>query len=275
MGKITQILVAGLMVFMALPALAQTSGSPLDITAEQTLEWHRDKREFIARGDVVAAQGGMKIHSETLTATYSEGAEGGSFDVRTLTAQNNVRIESEDGTAYGEFATYSVETGKATLKGDNSRLVSDNVTVYGTQGFEYDVPAGKMVTLEGGKAVQTTEKGENTITSDQLVVTFHTDEERAEQASSDREMKTMEAHGNVVIITPTETITGDKLVYDKKTNTADMTGNVHIKREQNTLEGSRAKVNLTTNVSTLYGGTDGRVKGTFYPSGDSAFSDTP
>lgn len=277
MGRMKQILlsagVCALGVIAGSQNLCAQSSSPLDITAQQTLEWHRDKQEFIARGDVVASQDGMQILCETLTATYKDGEGGDAFELQTLIARENVRIESADGIAYGDVATYSVLTGKADLTGADSRLESDDITVYANEKFIYDLDAGRLETSGGGRAIQKTDKGENIIIADELVATF--DQESSGQDTEGRQMKTVEAHGNVKITTPTEIVTGDQLIYQKNTNIAELTGNVEIKREDNILQGSRAKVNLNTNVSTLYGGENGRVRGTFYPSKEGAFSATP
>lgn len=225
------------------------------------MEWHRDQKKFIARGDVIATQGKSTLRSDTVSATYNESAEGKDFQLSILTADGDVEIKSEDGTATGDHAVYDVTTSKAQMTGSALKLVTPTQTVTARDKFEYDITGGKLSAYGDAKAVE----AKNTISADVLSAIFAQGTDAAKGAS--RELKMLEAEGNVVIVTPTETLSGDKGVYNKQTNIAELNGNVKIKREDNVLEGSRATVNLLTNVSTLFGGTQagGRVRGVFHP----------
>ena len=83
-------------VCFALPVMAQqqtmpvnpNKNEPMEITADQTLEWHRDEQKYIARGNVIAKQGDVQIFCDTLTADYRETAES-SQDIYKLTAEGN------------------------------------------------------------------------------------------------------------------------------------------------------------------------------------------
>ena len=93
-----------------------------------------------------------------------------------------------------------------------------------------------------------------------------------ENEKGEQVLHSLEAIGNVVIITPEEIIRGAYGIFKTKTNKAEITGGVKIKRGPNTLEGERAEVDLNTNISTIFGNkqgtgneTTGRVRGVFYP----------
>lgn len=238
----------------------ETAGEPVEITAGRTLEWHRNDNQFIAVGDVVAKQGTATVYSDTLTADYRKTAQS-SMDIYQLTAQGNVRLENNDGSVgYGERAVYTVDDARAVLTGGNLKIVSPERTITARDRMEYLTREGKAAAIGNAKLIE----GDDTITADTLTAYFSSD------TSGQRKMSRAEAHNNVVIITPDETLTGDKGVYTSATNTAEITGNVRITRGPNVLEGARAEVNLTTNVSTLYGGAasptgDTRVRGVFYP----------
>ena len=86
------------------------------------------------------------------------------------------------------------------------------------------------------------------------------------------ELQRADAYGHVVLITATETITGDRGDYDVETGIATVSGSVKITREGgNQLDGGWAHVNLNTGVSKLFAGTPGsddtgkRVQGLFVP----------
>ncbi len=250
-----------MMAAMPLAAQAQEAkGDPVEITAKQTLEWHRNNKQFVATGDVIAKQGTAIVYADTLTADYRE-TKASSMDIHTLTATGNVRLENNDGsTAYGDKAVYTVDDGRAVLTGGNLRLVSPERTITATERMEYLTQAGEARAHGNAKLVQ----GDDTITANTLKAFF------AEGANGQRALNRAEAIGNVVIITPEEKLTGDKGTYKAADNTAEITGKVRITRGPNILEGARGTVNLATNVSTLYGGAssptgDTRVRGVFYP----------
>jgi lipopolysaccharide export system protein LptA len=78
----------------------------------------------------------------------------------------------------------------------------------------------------------------------------------------------VEAHGNVIFTTPTETGQGDMAVYNVDTETVDLTGNVTLTRDKNVLKGTSLNYNMATGRSILNsssGQTGGRVRGLFVP----------
>lgn len=238
-----------------------TSSAPLEISADKTLEWHRNTKQYIARGKAVAQQGDTTIAAETLTANYRETAEK-SMDIYRLIAEENVILTSGINTAYGDHATYDIDTGMAVLTGNNLRMQSPEQTVTATDKFEYDMNAGRLSAIGKAKVV----RGKDTLEAPTMSAFFASNT----GADSSRKLERMEANGGVKITTPTEILTGDSGTYNAATNTATVIGNVRITRDQNVLEGDRATVNLTTNVSTLSAspkttGGDGRVRGVFYP----------
>lgn len=237
---------------------SQNSSKPLEITASQTLEWHRNDKQYIARGDVVARQGDVSIEAALLTADYRE-SEKSNMDIYRLTAEQNVRIVSQGSTAEGDKAVYEVDKGLATMTGNALKLYSPGQSVTARDRFEYWVTEGRLNAVGQARAI----KGEDTIDAQTLSAVFVDD-----PAAHTRKLSKLEASGGVVITTPTETLQGDQGTYDASTTVATITGHVVIKRGPNILEGDSADVNLTTNVSRMHGGTaggGGRVRGVFYP----------
>ncbi len=247
--------------------IPQSSTQPLEITAQKTLEWRRNDKQYVARGQAVAKQGDVSIAGETLTADYRESKKSNT-EIFRLTAEGSVRIVSQGSTAEGDKAVYEVDKGLATMTGSALRLSSPEQTVTAKDRFEYWVPQGRLNAIGRAHAV----RGEDVIDSDTMSAIF-----RENTMTKKRELSKLEAAGHVVITTPTEILRGDRGDYDATTNVATLDGNVSIKRGPNILEGESADVNLTTNISRMHGGTGegGRVRGVFYPNSDKSLSKQP
>ncbi|MBU6234264.1 MAG: ostA-like family protein [Alphaproteobacteria bacterium] len=237
---------------------------PLEVTADGTLEWHRDAKLYIARKNAVAKQGTSEIHADTLTASYSEGAKNGAggINISRIDAEGGVRVLSDGSTATGDKGYYDVKTGYSELTGGDLMLKTPTDTVTARDKLTYDAKKSEMNAYGQAKAV----RGDDVITADRLIGRFEKD------ATGNSKMKELEAVGNVVITTPTEVLQGERGVYNAKTNIANITGNVRIDRGESFITGTRGEVDLNTNISKMYGGgtapdgtSDGRVRGVFYP----------
>ncbi len=254
------------MLGMSIPAQAQTpasnSNAPLEITADGTLEWHRNESQFVARENAKAKQGDVAVSAKTLTAKYDSGSEGANFDISEVFADTDVILESKDSTAHGQKARYDLKTGYAEMTGENLRLVAPDQTVTAKERFEYWVTEGKLIAIGDATILRKNEKGEiNTLKSDRLTAYLKDD------AQGKRALDRLEAEGSVTIKTPTETLTGTKGIYNAATNIAEIEGQVKIMRGPNILEGARADVDMNTGISRIFGSPQGRqrVRGVFYP----------
>jgi lipopolysaccharide export system protein LptA len=191
------------------------------------------------------------------------------MEIHRLTAETGVIISSQGNVATGEKAVYDVVSGKAVMTGGDLTLTSPDQTVTAQERFEYDVKAGRL--SAHGNAVVT--RLQDKLSADHVSAQFEDN-----KAQGKRTLKELTADGNVVIVTPTETVRGQKGVYRADTNIATLKGGVRIERGPNVLEGDEAEVNLTTNVSRMIGGATtegGRVRGVFYPGSTDNGSVTP
>ncbi len=254
---------------MATPVLAQTNtekNKPLEITADQTLEWHRNDKKYIARGKAEAKQGLTSINAETLTADYRE-SEKSNFDIYRMTAEQNVVINSQGNQAFGDKAVYELDSGIATMTGQALKMIAPDQTLTARDKFEYAVTEGRLSAYGDVVII----RGEDKIQADKASAFFVQDGASTASPMGGRKLERFEGEGHVIVTTPTEILSGDKGVYNAATNIAEVTGNVKITRGPNVLEGTRAEINLTTNVSRMFGDTtttsptSGRVKGVFYP----------
>ena len=231
---------------------------PIDVYAENGIEWQQENSLFIARGDARAVRGQVEVLSDELRAYYREGDTGQS-EIWRLDALGNVRIVSNTETAYGSRAIYNADQQVLVVDGEKPRLVSGQDVLTATQQLEYW--EAKQFAVARGNAVATREKKQ--VRADVLVAHFNQDSRGKSQVYR------IDAYDNVRVKTETETAVGDRAVYNVQSGVAVLTGNVTMVRDTNTLNGCRAEVNLNTGVSKLFAcpGQQGsnRVRGTFIP----------
>lgn len=257
------LLLCSVIVSMSLPSVvhAQESKSPVQVEADETLEWDRDNSRYIARGHATAKQDNMSLQGDTLIADYREGSGGNSsMQIYKITAEENVVLSSADQQAFGDHLVYDLETGVAVLTGEDLHIATPTDRITAEDRIEYYDKDQTLFAV--GKAVATREN--QTLNGDVLEAYF------TENANGETVIERIIAKGNVKISTDQETVTGSHGVYNPKANTAEVTGNVVIKRGQNIVRGVRAETDLTTQVSTVYAGRDSggknkRVTGTFLP----------
>ena len=77
---------------------------------------------------------------------------------------------------------------------------------------------------------------------------------------SDRQIRWIEAKGDVVVVQKDQKVTGDAATFNMRENTVTLVGNVVVTRGSNVLRGQRLVVDLTSGVSKMDGG---RIDGTF------------
>lgn len=128
------------------------SDQPVEIYADQGIEWHQDASAYVARGNARAIRGETTVYGDTLIAYYrkapartagseSNGATNGDLGSGTqiyrVDADGNVRIVSSNGTAYGDHAVYDVDKAILVMRGKNLRLVTDRDTITARDTLEY------------------------------------------------------------------------------------------------------------------------------------------
>src|SRR5262245_27384201 len=78
--------------------------------------------------------------------------------------------------------------------------------------------------------------------------------------SGDRQIRLIEAKGNVVVVQKDQNAAGDAATFNMRQNTVTLVGNVVVTRGADVLRGQRLVVDLTNGVSTM---DQGRVEGLF------------
>lgn len=232
----------------------QDSGKPIEIDADDGIEWNQKAQLYVARGNARAAQGDVAVHADTLTAYYRK-AKTGRTDIWRIDARGNVRITSPTQTAYGDNGTYLVEDGVLVLKGKKVRIVTPTDKISARDSIEYWEKRNMAVAR--GDAVIT--RNDKRLRADLLTAHFLKDKDGKTR------IRKIDAFDNVLISSADEIVRAKEGVYDVQSGIAKLTGGVKITRGSNQLNGEYAEVNLNTGISRLFSGKGGRVQGLIVP----------
>ncbi len=249
------------------PAVAQSLGfgsgndAPIQIEADDGIEWQRQNKLYIARGNASAKQGGTTVEADSLVAFYRESATGDN-EIYRIDADGNVRIYSEDETATAEKAVYDVFNGVLVLTGEQVQLDTQEDRIVAKESLEYYEQDRLAVARGDALAI----REDRRVKADVLMAHFKEDAGGERASQIDR----IEAVGGVVISTATDVAQATHGDYSPDTGLATLSGDVRITRGDNQLNGEYGEVDLNTGVSRMLNdpksGGDGRVKGLFMPS---------
>ena len=231
---------------------------PIEITAENGIEWWQPKQIYIARGNAKATRNDVDLFGDELTAHYRPDSEG-NREIWRVDAIGNVRVVSAKEQAYGEKGVYNVDQGIFVLTG-KVRLDTPQERVTATRSLEYW--ANKNMAVARGNAIAIHE--DRRLNGETLVAYFHEPD-----ANGKRKLQRLEAYENVHVSTPTEIIRGSRGVYDVDSGIATIIGSVKITRGNDQMNGEYAEVDMNTGVSRLLSGpkgSGGRVKALVKPS---------
>jgi len=269
-----------------------SSGQPLDVTADQGIEFSKDAKEIIARVNAKAVRANTTVTADTLTAYYrdktppvpgeqapaakkpapapdptsapsdkpSDGSGTGGSEVWRVTADGNVDIFTPTQHAYGDHADYNIDDAVVVLTGDHLKMTTPQDIVTARDTLEYW--ENKHQAVARGNAVAI--RAEKRIQADTLVADFGENKQK--------QMVIQVAHGydHVVLTTATDVVTGDRADYVVETGIVIVTGSVKITRGGNQFDGNYAVVNLNTGISKLLSAPAGKpadrqVRGLFVP----------
>lgn len=265
---------------------------PIEISADQGIEWHRETQRYIAKGNASAKQGDTAVNGDTLIAYYRSQPNGGT-EIFRYEVQGNVQIINPGQTAVGDKGVYDVDSGVLVMTGKALKLTTPSDVITARDSLEYWEQ--KRIAVARGNAVAANQ--DRRMTGD--VLTTHFVEGRtppapppstranarpqpatargrtappppaAANVPGGQRMQRVEGFGNVHVSTATDIVRADRGVYNADTSIAMMSGNVRITRGQNQLNGDFAEVNLNTGISRLLTSTDSsgdkRVRGLFVP----------
>jgi lipopolysaccharide export system protein LptA len=222
------------------------SKDPLEISADNGIEWKRDARTYTARGNALAKQGDTSIAADTLVAYLDEQDQVASWE-----AFGNVKIVTGQSTSYGEHAKYQESQRLLVLTGNNLKVVTTDQTVTARDQIEYW--RDKDTVVAKGNVVLVQPKDNTTIHSDQATAYFHdkVDDPATPEKETGSEVYQVDAQGHVRVDRKGETAFSDQLAYTPNTQIAVLTGNVVINSKENTYRGGRAELDMKNDISRL------------------------
>ena len=274
------------------PQPADTKPLPedaLEVTSTGTLEWLKQEQMYVARQNAVAKRNDTTVMADELVAHYRipKGKTSGS-EISQVTAEGNpVKLLSPTAVAYGQHGIYDLDKQVVILTGNNLKLITTQDVITARDSLEYFEETGIGVARGNAVAVQ----GDDKLTADTISAKFAKQSGSSDKSKpSDKTqpkpqpvstrdgpasgqnpdkpksgLERLDAKGHVVLVTPTDVITGDEGVYNPVLDQATVLGNVHVTRDKNQLDGVRAEVDLATGISRVYPAPNTRVRGLFVP----------
>ena len=222
---------------------------PVQISADNGVEWRQKEQYYRASGNAVAKRGDSSIRADTLTAHYKKGPNGKN-QIWKVVGAGNVLILSGSDKITGQQAVYLIEPGIFTITGNNLKIDNGKRTITARDRIEYR--SKQQIAYVVGKAKAVEDK--RTISADRFVAHFK------KGKGGKTEMSKVDAVGNVVIMTEKEVVRGDKGEFDNETRIATLTGNVRVTSGDNQLNGAKAIVNMKTGVSRLVATKNERIR---------------
>jgi lipopolysaccharide export system protein LptA len=238
-----------------LPAMAGDGNNrqPVNILADNAIEWHQDQKAYVARGNASAKRGDTTVYADVLTAYYRETKDKGT-EIHRMTAEGNVRVVSPNQQVFGDHGVYDIDQQVAVVTGKGLRLITPNEVVTARDSLEYFEATRLAVARGDALAVRKDDR----IRADTLVGRFK------EGKAGALELERIDGDGHVVITSPTDVALCRRVMYSVASDIAILTGDVKITRNDNQVNGDAAEMNMKTHVSRVLGG-GRRVEGLIIP----------
>lgn len=287
-------------------AIDMSSGGPVQVTAAGGFEWHETEQTVIAQGDARATRGNVTVLADRMLARYRKkagaptpaaapsstanaaaGIETGDSEVYRLEADGHVRIVTPTDEAVGDRAVYDIDQAVLVLTGRGLKLTTPQQIMTARDSMEY-WSQRRMAVGRGDAVVNTTDA--RRLAADILVGYFAAPSSApsssaapsvkpvaaqappapqappADPVGASGKLERVEAFGNVVVRTTTDTVRGDRGVYVPDTGLARVVGHVRITHGQNQINGPAADVNMKTGIAHMLGASEGeRVQGLIMP----------
>jgi len=239
------------------------SSQPIEIDADQGIEWLSEDKVYLARGNANAKQGDFAMRADILKAFYRN-TKSKKDEIYRIEANGQVVIKNLVQNVFGEHGIYDLDRSLIVVSGKNLRLDTGKEIVRAEEGLEF-WQRSKLAIARGNASAT---RQDRTIRANLLTVQF------IEDKNGNLTAKQIDAQGGVLITTASEVIVGNEGVYNVVEELVTLSGNVKITRGENQLNGSLAEVNLQSGVSRLIsdkslGGTK-KVRGLFIPKEKSA-----
>jgi lipopolysaccharide export system protein LptA len=217
------------------------NGEPVEIYAEQGIEWHKNDNKYLAIGNAIAKSGKMSVNSDRIEAFYEESDNSG-MDIKLVKAHRNVVVTDENlKIVGGKLAEYNLRKDYFSIFGKNLILTSQENKLESNNKMEYWRTKG--VAIASGKAKA--QKGnEFKIKAEKLVWYLNENDKKID-------VKKIFGFENVSIYSNNEVAFSDKALYNKESGICKLFGNVKLQKGDSFLTGDYAEVDLNKGISKL------------------------
>jgi lipopolysaccharide export system protein LptA len=159
-----------------------TQGGPIQITAQEGIDWRQAEQVVIAKGDAKAVRGNVTVTADRLLAWYRKKGQtpatqpvttGLTGDTETegnevyrMRAEGHVHIYTQTDQAWGDQATYDLDQAVLVMTGNGLKLTTPNDTLTSRDTMEYW--SDKHMAVARGDAVVVTNDARR-VSADTLV----------------------------------------------------------------------------------------------------------
>lgn len=240
---------------------ADINTQKMTIEADTALEWRRDDRQYIARGNANVTTPDMVLKADLITAHYEDKDETSNNRITLVIGDGNADILHQDIHGVAEIITYNRDSDTLVLKNNNAtnaiRVTRGKDVSEAEDSIIYD--RGNGIITSTGNSVTKLDDG-RVMRGDEAVTTL-----KAEDNTVDHVVVT----GNVYITQPTadggtQQATGHKAVYEAATDIVTVTGDVVLTQGDNIIKGGKAIMRVGEGESIITPDENtGRVSGQF------------
>lgn len=224
----------------------KTDQEPIEIYADDGIEWHKNDKKYIAKGNAKAVSGSMILESDIIEAHYDD-SNSSDMDIYIVKALGNVIINDKKlKIVGGKTAEYDLKKDYFKINGKRIKLLSEFDELNANKKIEYW--RSKDIAVATGKAVAI-KKNEFTIRAEKLVWYFY----KNPKATSEDEIDVKKIIGfqNVSIKTNNEVAFSDKALYNRDKEICKLFGNVKLQKGDSFLLGEYAEIDLVRGISKL------------------------
>ena len=217
------------------------NNEPIEIFAEDGIEWHKNKSKYVALGNAKALSGTLSLESDKIEAFYKEN-DSSNMNITEVRAKKNVVVQDKKmKITGGEYAEYKILKDYFLINGKNIILTSEKNILKTNKKLEYW--RSKNIAIATGKA-EAKKDNEFIVLADKLVWYL---QERNQKTT----VKKLLGFNNVSIKTNNEVAFSDKAIYNNNTEICKLFGNVKLQRGESFLIGEYAEVDLRSGISKL------------------------
>ena len=100
------------------------NNEPIEIYADNGIEWHKNSKKYVALGNAQAISGSLSLKSDKIEAYYNE-TKDSSMDIANVIAKRNVVIQDKKMKIIGgDFAEYNIKKDYFKVNGSRLKLTS-------------------------------------------------------------------------------------------------------------------------------------------------------